>query len=61
MNIVFIVMEYRSCDEHYNLGVFSTKDKATQYLKDNKWLGVEGFEIETYELDKELKHITKEG
>jgi len=47
-------MEYRTCDEHFNHGVFSTYDNAKQFLKDKNWVSYEEFEIEEFEIDKRL-------
>lgn len=53
--IVYQIMEYRNCDEHYSWGMYSSKENVRLYLKQMGWDKCEDFEIVSYELDEKLK------
>ena len=54
MKHVYVLMEYRTCDEHFNHGVFTTHDKAYDYLEKKKWDTYDEFAIEEFKLDEGL-------
>lgn len=53
--IVYQIMEYRNCDEHYSWGLYSSEENARLYLKQKGWDKFDEFEIIPYELDVNLK------
>lgn len=44
-SIIYEIMEYRNCDEHYSWGLYATEELAIEFLKSKNWLNCEDFEI----------------
>lgn len=53
---VYLIMEYRSCDEHFSRGIYSSEENAIIYLKQMGWDNDNSFKIIPYELDINLKN-----
>ena len=52
---VYQIMEYRSLEERYSWGIYSSKENAMSYLEKQGWDNDEDFEIIEHELDANLK------
>ena len=58
--VVYQIMEYRSFDEHYSWGIYSSEENANLYLKTMGWDNNLDFEIIPYEVDGRLKGVNYE-
>lgn len=52
---VYQIMEYRSLEEQYSWGIYSSKENAISYLEKQGWDNNEDFEIIEHEVDVNLK------
>ena len=58
--VVYQIMEYRSFDEHYSWGIYSSEENVNLYLKTMGWDNNLDFEIIPYEVDGRLKGVNYE-
>ena len=52
---VYQIMEYGSFGKRYEWGIYSSKEKAKEFLKINNWEDDEDFRIITREVDVNIK------
>ena len=57
---IYEITEYRTCDEHYSWGVYSTEENARLYLKYMRWDDNADFEIIEREVDEKLRDVVHE-
>lgn len=55
-NVVYEIMEWRSCNEHYSWGLFITEELAKEFLKIMGWLDCEDFDIKERKIVYQLIH-----
>lgn len=55
--VVYQIMEYRSWDEHYSWGIFSSEENAKLYLIYKGWDNCEDFEIIEHIVDEKLNNL----
>ena len=56
---VYQIMEYRSCCEHYSWGLYSTEEKAKEYLTLKGWDTCEDFDIIEHVIDENLNILNR--
>ena len=54
--IVYQIMEYRSWNEHYTWGIYSSEENAKLFLKKKGWDDCEDFKIIPYVVDEKLNN-----
>lgn len=52
---VYLLIEFRNCEERINWGVFSSKENARRYLKFMHLDNDTAFEIIEYEVDEKIR------
>ena len=56
---VYQIMEYRNWEEHYSWGIYSTEEKAKEYLRLKGWDTYENFDIIEYVIDVNLNILNR--
>ena len=52
---VYVLNEYRNCDDKITWGIFSSEENAKAYLKYMRWDNDISFGIIEYEVDEKLR------